>query len=227
MKSWNHTWKCQVTSLIRSTSQLHSAPWSIKHGNSEDCIRPFLPSHTCPMAIHTAGSLVQWTHRHTHIHTQTENVTRTSIQRIIGKRCRCAGCSSPRPEKRMWCVSNGKWRWVILALLAVMIFLLGKAAQPGEGDGKNVNMQANARMAFVVSCRASAWVMWFRIYSRCQDTNFTMLISARRLLAHLYPRFPVIRLLIFIHRKASHERAQARGHNQVCVSSLKVVGTQF
>lgn len=131
--------------------------------------------------MQTASSLVQWAHT---------LWKKTSIQRIIGERCRCAGCRAPRPEKRIWCVSNGKWRWVILTLLAIMIFLLGKATQPGEGDGRNVSVHTNVRMTFGLSCHASASVMWFSMYSCSPDTNLVMLISARHHLVHVYPPFP-------------------------------------
>lgn len=79
LRNQNHAWKCQVTSLI----------W------------PIQPSLTSPVVMQTASLPLRWARTHTHTH--SENVTKTGIQRIIGRRCRCAGCRAPRPENSEMC----------------------------------------------------------------------------------------------------------------------------
>lgn len=116
--------------------------------------------------------------------TYSENVAKTSIQRIIGRRCRFTGCFTQRPQERIWCILNDKWRWVISALLDIMIVPFGKAVQPGEGDGMNVSMQTKMRMIFGVSC-APALLLWFSIYSGSPGINLMMLPSARHHLVHV------------------------------------------
>lgn len=73
--------------------QQHIVLWSIKHGQSEHLINPFHPVSHAPMTMQTASSLVQSASSH------TPSITKTSIGRIIGRRCRCAGCHDPRPNK--------------------------------------------------------------------------------------------------------------------------------
>lgn len=136
--NWNHTWKCQVTSLIWPTSQQHIALWSIKHGHRDSIVSAHSNQSHMPCG-YADSQLTSTVSTHT-----LKMLPSPGIRRIIGRRCRCAACHAPRPEKRIWCVSNGKWRWVILTLLAIMIFLLGTATQPGEGDGKNVSVHTNA-----------------------------------------------------------------------------------
>lgn len=133
--------------------------------------------------MQTDSLLVQWTHSHIH----SENVTKTSIQRIIGRQCRCAGCRAPRPEERIWCVSNGKWRWVILALLDIMIFLFGKATQPGEGGMSARKLKWGWHLVFAVMHLLQFYDLAF--YSGSLGTNLMMLISARHHLVHIYPPF--------------------------------------
>lgn len=118
------------------------------------------------------------------VSTYSRNLTKTSFQKIIGRRCRCAGCRALRPEKRAWCVVNGKWRWVILTLLAIMIFLLGKATQPGEGGRKNVSMQRHLVLA--VMSRPELWDLASR---SSPDTNFMMLINARHHFVQWFSNF--------------------------------------
>lgn len=148
-------------------------------------------STQCHMPRGYADSLLSTVSTHTHC----ENIMETNIQRIIGRRCRCAGRRAPRPEKRMWCVWNGKWRWVIPTLLAVMIFLFGKAIQPRDRKGKNVIVQTNARMAFDLCLHALTRVVWFLSWITAQTPNFTMWIISARHSVHFFP-YRVVRVCL-------------------------------
>ncbi len=180
--SWeqNPTWKYQVASLLWPPSQQHIAPLN-------GALSVHAPNHSIPptqMSYSYADSQLTST---ASTHTHSGNLTEINTERIIGRRCRCAGCRALRPEKRTWCVVNGKWRWVILTLLALMIFLLGIATQPGR---ENVSMQTDVRKAFGVSCHASARVMWFTVAPRrSPGTNLMMLISARHYFGQWFTDF--------------------------------------
>lgn len=96
LRNQNHGWKCQVTSLIWPASQQHIAPRSIKHGQSKRSIAPFHPVSQAPWLCRQPAY-----HYGERAHIQ--NVTKTGIQRIIGRRCRCAGCRALRPENSEMC----------------------------------------------------------------------------------------------------------------------------
>lgn len=92
---------------------------SIKHWAERALYWPNPTSPTCPVAMETASSLVQWAH-------PLRKCYQDQQRRIIGWRCRCVG-HALGPEKGF--DANGRWRRVMLTLLALM-----NAVSAWQGD---------------------------------------------------------------------------------------------